>query len=267
MKPAASIMSGSLARARGSGDVDRCGAGGHHRNRAESEDVGDRDGGRRLVVGERIAGRLRVVTPSGQLLPTPMLTLDVPSVRHRSGGLRGFAFDPAGQLFGNVGSPPNVAASNDRTPRAQGVDPTELQQRHGGIWRFQGDRPNQDQIRDGYRYASGLRHVLSLAWHPVSQAFFVVQMGRDQLDTVAPHYYTAHDNAEQPAEEMHLLRDQVELGWPTTYWDPLRRQRMLAPEFGGDGRLTAEPGRFPDPLDEAGSGARVERVVAEVLPA
>ena len=47
---------------------------------------------------------------------------------------------------------------------------------------------------------------------------------------------------------MHLLREQGEFGWPTTYWDPLRRQRMLAPEFGGDGRLTADPGRFPDPL-------------------
>ena len=48
----------------------------------------------RLFVGERIAGKLRIVTASGQLLPTPFLQLDVPPVRHRSGGLRGFAFDP-----------------------------------------------------------------------------------------------------------------------------------------------------------------------------
>ncbi len=49
----------------------------------------------RLFVGERIEGRLRIVTASGQLLGSPFLTLDVPPVRHRSGGLRGFAFDPA----------------------------------------------------------------------------------------------------------------------------------------------------------------------------
>ncbi len=48
----------------------------------------------RLFVGERIAGKVRIVTASGQLLPTPFLTLDVPPERHRSGGLRGFAFDP-----------------------------------------------------------------------------------------------------------------------------------------------------------------------------
>ncbi|YCM42172.1 PQQ-dependent sugar dehydrogenase [Verrucomicrobiaceae bacterium 227] len=48
----------------------------------------------RLFVGERITGKIRIVTSSGQLLPTPFLTLDVPPVRHRSAGVRGFAFDP-----------------------------------------------------------------------------------------------------------------------------------------------------------------------------
>ncbi|RXK56328.1 DUF1080 domain-containing protein [Oleiharenicola lentus] len=187
------------------------------------------------------------LTP-GELVPSdpPQLVAQLPA--QTAHNAKAFAFDPAGNLFVNVGSPLNVSATNDRMPGARGVDPTELQTRHGGIWRFKSDGLNQDQIKDGYRYASGLRHVLSLAWHPVKQAFFAVQMGRDQLDTVAPHYFTAHDNAELPAEEMHLLRDQIELGWPSTYWDPLRHQRMLAPEFGGDGRLTAEPGKFPDPV-------------------
>jgi len=187
------------------------------------------------------------LTP-GELVPTgpPELIAQLPE--QTSHDAKAFTFDPAGNLFVNVGSPLNVSATNDRTPGATGVDPTELQKRHGGIWRFKGDVPSQDQGRDGYRYASGLRHVLSLAWHPVKKSLFAVQMGRDQLNAVAPHYYGAHDNAELPAEEMHLLQDQSELGWPTTYWDPLRRQRMRAPEFGGDGRLTAEPGKFPDPL-------------------
>jgi len=48
----------------------------------------------RLFVGERIAGKIRVITSGGQLLPTPFLTLDVPPERHRSAGIRGFAFDP-----------------------------------------------------------------------------------------------------------------------------------------------------------------------------
>jgi glucose/arabinose dehydrogenase len=58
-----------------------------------------------------------------------------------------------------------------------------VQKQHGGIWRFKADVPNQEQLKDGYRYASGLRHVLSLAWNPTKQAFFMVMMGRDQLNT------------------------------------------------------------------------------------
>lgn len=59
----------------------------------------------RLFIGERIAGRLRIAQhdPGGDtwtLNPTPFYTFDIPKdaggnpVRHRSSGLRGFAFDP-----------------------------------------------------------------------------------------------------------------------------------------------------------------------------
>ncbi|MEM7393884.1 MAG: PQQ-dependent sugar dehydrogenase, partial [Verrucomicrobiota bacterium] len=55
--------------------------------------------GARLFIGERITGQLRVATfnPTNslwELLPTPFATLNVPSTRHRSAGLRGFTFDP-----------------------------------------------------------------------------------------------------------------------------------------------------------------------------
>ncbi len=53
----------------------------------------------RLFIGERISGNLRVVsfnpqTDQWELQPTPFYTFDVPQERHRSSGLRGFAFDP-----------------------------------------------------------------------------------------------------------------------------------------------------------------------------
>ena len=59
----------------------------------------------RLFIGERIEGRLRVAvrdhgTNTWTLLPTPFATFDVPTdgngtpTRHRSSGIRGFAFDP-----------------------------------------------------------------------------------------------------------------------------------------------------------------------------
>ena len=46
----------------------------------------------------------------------------------------------------------------------------------------------------------------------------------------------ARKNAELPAEEMHRLDEGANLGWPYTYWDPIQNARVLAPEYGGDGR-------------------------------
>lgn len=53
----------------------------------------------RLFFGERISGRLRVakydaLTGAWTVEPNPFYTFEVPPERHRSGGLRGFAFDP-----------------------------------------------------------------------------------------------------------------------------------------------------------------------------
>jgi glucose/arabinose dehydrogenase/cytochrome c5 len=160
---------------------------------------------------------------------------------------KSFAFDEAGRLFVEVGSPSNSYGDPDRARGAKGKDPTEFLKTHGGFWRFDADKPNQTQA-DGFHYSTGHRHVLALAWNPVSKAFFVVQHGRDQLSTVDPEHYTDDDNAELPAEVMHILREGVNLGWPFTYYDPLKKARMLAPEFGGDNQKRAEPGKYPEPL-------------------
>ena len=184
----------------------------------------------------------------GELVPTgpPQLIAQLPL--QQTHDAKAFAFDSGVNLYVDVGSPLNVSSTGDRAKGARGVDPTELQKQHGGIWRFKSDALNQDQLTDGYRFASGLRHVLSLAWNPTRKAFFIVMMGRDQLNTVAPEFYSAQDNAESPAEEMHLLREGGDIGWPYTYYDPIRHARMVAPEFGGDGKKPAEPGKYPDPL-------------------
>jgi glucose/arabinose dehydrogenase/mono/diheme cytochrome c family protein len=160
---------------------------------------------------------------------------------------KSFAFDEAGRLFVEVGSPSNAYGDPDRALGAKGKDPTEFLKTHGGFWRFDADKLNQSQA-DGFHYSTGHRHIIALAWNPVSKAFFVVQHGRDQLSTVDPKHYTDDDNAELPAEVMHILREGVNLGWPFTYYDPLKKARMLAPEYGGDNQKRAEPGKYPEPL-------------------
>jgi glucose/arabinose dehydrogenase len=160
---------------------------------------------------------------------------------------KSFAFDGSGRLVVEVGSPSNALGDPDRSKGARGKDASEFLKTHGGFWRFDPNRLNQTQA-DGFHVSTGHRHVLALAWNTVAQAFFLVMMGRDQLSTVDPEHYTDEDNAELPAEEMHVLREGANYGWPYTYWDPIKKARMVAPEYGGDNQKRAEPGKYPDPL-------------------
>lgn len=193
----------------------------------------------------------RVKLAPGQLAPTgnpETVVSGLPDQRQHNA--KAFTFGGDGQLYVEVGSPSNALGNPDRSRGAVGSSPAEIaefQKTHGGFWRFDPDKTGQT-LADGFHFTTGHRHMLAVAWNPASKALFGVMMGRDQLNTVAPQYYTARDNAELPAEEMHLLREGANLGWPTTYWDPIKKARMLAPEYGGDNQKRAEAGRFPDPL-------------------
>jgi glucose/arabinose dehydrogenase len=157
------------------------------------------------------------------------------------------AFDGAGRLMVEVGSPANAYSDGDRALGAKGKNATEFLKTHGGFWRFDANKPGQTQA-DGLHFSTGHRHSLALAWQPTAQAFYMVMMGRDQLNTVAPEYYDALDNAERVAEEMHLLREGVNLGRPYTYWDPIKKARMVGPEFGGDNRKRDDNPLYDKPV-------------------
>jgi glucose/arabinose dehydrogenase len=182
------------------------------------------------------------LAPQGE--PEPIVT-GLPDERQHAA--KSFTFDGDGRLYVEVGSPSNAFGDPDRARGAKGKDPTEFLKKHGGFWRFDPNKPNQTQA-DGLHFSTGHRHALAVAWNPASKALFVVQQGRDQLNTVAPEFYTDEDNAEGPAEVMHILTQGTNLGWPFTYYDYRKKARMLAPEYGGNNEKRAEPGKFPDPL-------------------
>lgn len=194
---------------------------------------------------------LRYRLTPGSLAPTgepEVVVKDLPNARQHAA--KSFAFGGDGQLYVEVGSPSNALGNPDRARGAKARPDAEVQEflsKHGGFWRFDPDKLNQTQA-DGHHFSTGHRHVLSIAWHPTARSFFMVQHGRDQLNTVAPDFYTAEDNAELPAEELHQLKEGADFGWPRTYFDPRRKQRMLAPEYGGDGKTAAPAGKHPDPL-------------------
>ena len=145
------------------------------------------------------------------------------------------AVTPDGALFVNIGSRTNSCQEDDRQPGSPGIDPcTELETR-AGIWRFDAGRRNQTQA-DGTRHATGLRNVVALTLHPVTNELWGAQHGRDQFLQNWGALYDAEASAELPSEEFMRIAAGTDFGWPYCYHDHRLGRRVLAPEYGGDAR-------------------------------
>lgn len=158
-----------------------------------------------------------------------------------------FALDPKGTLYVNVGAPSNSCQQKDRQEGSLGQNPCPILEKYGGVWVFDGNKLNQTPA-DGRRFATGMRNAVAIAWNPGTNALYSVIHGRDSLDTLFPALYTAEDNATRQAEEFHRITDGGNYGWPYTFWDNKLGHRVVAPEYGGDGKKVPEVGKYPDPL-------------------
>jgi len=167
-----------------------------------------------------------------------------------SGGHSGkpIAFDDEGHVYLQAGVPSNACQQQDRVPGSPGQDPCPLLERFGGIWRYVASARNQDQISDGIRVSTGHRNAVAMRWNSAVGALYMVMHGRDQLDTLWPEHFTVAQRSELPAEEFHRVAPNDDFGWPYTYYDQVRGQRMVSPEYGGDGKTPAEPGKYKEPL-------------------
>ena len=142
--------------------------------------------------------------------------------------------DGKGNLFVDIGSATNSCQATDRVLESPGRDPcTELETR-AGIWVFKADRLHQS-LSDGRRYATGIRNAVALTLDPQGR-LWAGQHGRDQLFQNWPKLYNARQGAELPAEELLLVNEGDDFGWPYCYYDQIKHRRVLAPEYGGDGR-------------------------------
>jgi glucose/arabinose dehydrogenase len=165
----------------------------------------------------------------------------------RSHASKAFTIDDAGNLYVNVGAPSNACQAEDRTRGSPGQEPCPLLDDHAGIWRFDADKTGQS-FADGERFATGTRNVVALDWNPLAGDVYFAMHGRDQLHDLFPDLYTAEQSAELPGEELHRLREGANYGWPYTYWDHQAGQRVVAPEYGGDGATPAQAGQYEAPL-------------------
>lgn len=148
---------------------------------------------------------------------------------------KSIALDDAGNLYVNIGAPSNACQVTDRTKGSPGQDPCPILDSAGGIWQFKANQQHQG-YRNGVRYATGLRNVVGLDWNKEVNELFVMQHGRDQLSQLYPEMYNDEQSAELPAEEFFMATKGSDFGWPYCYYDGLQKKKLLAPEFGGDGK-------------------------------
>jgi len=190
---------------------------------------------------------VRMPLPNGALKPTGKIQTVVESIPYqRSHRGRTLSIDPDGWVYVNIGAPSNACQAESRTMGSPGLDPCPQLEEHAGIWRWRGDVLDQRR-EDGELYAGGIRNAIAQTWDPVYGGLYVGQMGRDGLGALWPEHFDSEQSAELPAEEFFRAERGQNFGWPYCYYDHVRKQKVLAPEYGGDGSIVGRCADFADP--------------------
>jgi glucose/arabinose dehydrogenase len=180
----------------------------------------------------KLDDQFQVIDPT---TPEKLVTGLIDRGQHETKSL---VLDNQGNIYVNIGAYSNSCQEKDRQKGSLGMKPCPILDSAGGIWMFKASQLNQG-YKEGVRYATGLRNVVGLDWNQQLNQLFVMQHGRDQLNTIFPDLYTDQQSAELPAECMFALKQGDHAGWPYTYYDPQQKKKMVAPEYGGDGKTEA----------------------------
>ncbi len=150
------------------------------------------------------------------------------------------------RLFVNLGSSSNSCQVQNRVAQSPGVFPCPDLPVRAGVWTFDSRGTNQTEAM-GTHYATGYRNLVALALNPRSGELFGVQHGRDMLFDNWPQFFTVDKDTIIPAEEFVRIRRGSNNGWPYCFFDAvLEKQKLLAPEYGGDGHIVKGG---PDSID------------------
>ncbi len=183
------------------------------------------------------------LTPSGE----PEIVVDGFPVQ-RLHEAKTFAIDDDHNLYVNVGAPSNACMEEFRTRGSQGLLPCPHLEVQASVWRYDADVTGQAQVEDGEQFATGIRNAVAIEWSEEHEQVYFLTHGRDALATLYPEYFTVEESAELPSEEMHILVAGGKYGWPYSYYDHIQGKRLLAPEYGGDGKKESEAGLYVEPI-------------------
>ncbi|HVI09520.1 MAG TPA: c-type cytochrome [Candidatus Binatia bacterium] len=138
-----------------------------------------------------------------------------------------------GSMLVDVATATNSCQARNRTLKSPGLNPCAELETRGGIWRYDANKTNQ-RFSPAERFATGIRNAEGFAVETSGQVL-VTMHGRDQLHANWPDLYKDEQEATLPAEELLLLRQNGDYGWPECYYDSFAQKLVLAPEYGGDG--------------------------------
>jgi glucose/arabinose dehydrogenase len=203
-----------------------------------------RNGQLYLAANDRV---LRYPLPDGRLVPTgpaEVIVSGLPATGDHPAKTIVFADD--GDIILNIGSASNSCQERNRRRESPGIDPCPELDERAGLFRF-ADQPGQTAA-DGVRFAMGVRNANALTTHPETGAVIGAINGRDELFQDWPDFYTLEDDRRLPSEEMGVFAQGQDWGWPYCYHDAVRGEKMLAPEYGGDGETIGRCEAVQEPL-------------------
>lgn len=191
----------------------------------------------------------------GQLIPdSQMDTVVIDRPPYHEHQTKPVAFDDQGHIYVGWGAGSNSSQVVNRKPGSPGTgipdSPTQGSPfliDHGGIWRFEEDKLNQQQ-KDGIKYATGLRSIVALDWDRKSKSLYTINHGRDDLHMLWPDVYSPWESAILPAEEFFKVKKGLNGGWPYYYYDQVKKKKILNPEYGGDRHQEGQGARLVQPL-------------------
>lgn len=186
----------------------------------------------------------RIPLSGGKLVPTAKPEVVVDGVPGRAA----LAFDDSGHLYLTVPGSGNTCVPKDtpRNAQAKGLMPCPDLATEAGIWRFSASKLDQ-KFADGEHFATGIRDTNALAWSADAKALYVVTYGRDGAESTWPSLISAEDG-EHIADEMFKVSQGTDMGWPYTYYDSARHERLMQPEYGGDGKSVVTDSKYAVPV-------------------
>lgn len=154
---------------------------------------------------------------------------------HGRDNAKPITLDNAGNIYVTVGS---YSDNCREAGSGKGMSPCTILDSAGGVWKFKADKAGQT-FSDGVRFATGVKNAVGIDWDQKTNALYATVHGRGKFDDFYPQYYTPKQSAELPAETLYRLKEGDDAGWPYIYYDHFQNKKILAPEYGGDGKKTA----------------------------